>query len=112
MSHHQPYDDGNGQTVILLSQPGWRYFVCGRPHHCSMGLKLSVEVLYQHNPLDQTPQSNSAAAQPVQPGSTPTEGSGYGYHDKHDPHLSRGYSNLNAVNSSRAVELKNFCNGN
>ncbi|KGN63959.1 uclacyanin 1 [Cucumis sativus] len=35
----------DGETVIPLNQPGSRYFICGRPQHCLMGLKLRVQVL-------------------------------------------------------------------
>ncbi|XP_028779456.1 uclacyanin 1-like [Neltuma alba] len=37
------YDDG--ETVIQLTEPGIRYFVCGRAGHCQQGLKLQVQVL-------------------------------------------------------------------
>lgn len=96
-------DDDIGQTVILLSQPGSRYFICGRPHHCNMGLKMSVQVLYQLIPLDQTPQSSNTSSNStvVQPGGTPVESGGSGDHDKHDPHSSHGYSDLYKVAISR-----------
>ncbi|KAF7813446.1 uclacyanin 1-like [Senna tora] len=35
----------SGATVIHLTEPGNRYFVCGRPGHCQQGLKLLVQVL-------------------------------------------------------------------
>lgn len=35
----------DGETVIRLNQLGSRYFICGRPQHCLMGLKLRVQVL-------------------------------------------------------------------
>lgn len=38
-----------GETVIHLSEPGTRYFVCGRLGHCQQGLKLQVRVLAQSN---------------------------------------------------------------
>ncbi|KAJ7970395.1 Blue copper protein [Quillaja saponaria] len=41
------HDDG--ETVIHLTEPGTRYFVCGRLRHCAMGLKLQVQVLAQPN---------------------------------------------------------------
>ncbi|KAL2943037.1 Uclacyanin 1, partial [Bienertia sinuspersici] len=41
------YFDEFGQTVIPMSQPGWRYFICGRSNYCSLGLKLSIQVLYE-----------------------------------------------------------------
>ncbi|KNA22266.1 hypothetical protein SOVF_035620 [Spinacia oleracea] len=81
------YDDVNGQTVILLSQPGSRYFICGRPRHCSMGLKLSVQVLYQ---LDQSNNTSSNH-------NTAVEG------DNHGPYSSHGYSDLSTVSFSRLL---------
>lgn len=36
-----------GETVIHLTEPGTRYFVCGRSGHCQQGLKLQVQVLPQ-----------------------------------------------------------------
>ena len=39
----------SGDTVIHLTSPGTRYFVCGRLGHCQQGLKLQVQVLAQSN---------------------------------------------------------------
>ncbi|KAL9244404.1 hypothetical protein vseg_018184 [Gypsophila vaccaria] len=39
------YNDKDGMTLINLTQPGPRYFVCGRSNHCPAGLKLRVYVL-------------------------------------------------------------------
>ncbi|KAK4283334.1 hypothetical protein QN277_000295 [Acacia crassicarpa] len=41
------YDDG--ATVIELTDPGIRYFVCGRSGHCQQGLKLEAQVLASSN---------------------------------------------------------------
>jgi len=35
------YTDGN--TAILLSSEGKRYFICGTPGHCNAGMKLEVD---------------------------------------------------------------------
>ena len=37
------YNDG--ETLINMTKPGPRYFVCGRSNHCTMGLKVRVQVL-------------------------------------------------------------------
>ncbi|KAJ4713649.1 Blue copper protein [Melia azedarach] len=37
----------SGDTVLHLTQPGTRYFICGREGHCAMGLKFRVDVLPQ-----------------------------------------------------------------
>ena len=39
----QAFSDGN--TVIPLKAAGKRYFICGTPGHCSMGMKLAVNTL-------------------------------------------------------------------
>ncbi|KAK9733113.1 hypothetical protein RND81_04G044300 [Saponaria officinalis] len=39
------YNDKDGKTVINVTQPGTRYFVCGRSNHCDLGLKLRATVL-------------------------------------------------------------------
>lgn len=80
------YDDG--QTVILLSQAGTRYFVCGRSNHCITGLKLRATILDLPGP----PSHNS---QPIATGSnsttgpaqqSPVGGSNNGNHTSHDHH--------------------------
>ncbi|KAK7314744.1 hypothetical protein VNO77_33272 [Canavalia gladiata] len=43
-----------GETVIHLTAPGTRYFVCGRLGHCQQGLKLQVQVLAQSNNTNET----------------------------------------------------------
>ncbi|KAL6979776.1 hypothetical protein U1Q18_021431 [Sarracenia purpurea var. burkii] len=43
------YNDG--ETVVQLQEGGTtRYFFCGRPRHCSLGLKLEVQVLPRPSP--------------------------------------------------------------
>ncbi|KAG9454237.1 hypothetical protein H6P81_007141 [Aristolochia fimbriata] len=37
------YNDGS--TVVPLSSPGKRYFICGTSGHCSQGMKVEVETL-------------------------------------------------------------------
>lgn len=37
-------DDTSGWTVVALTAPGTRYFICNIPGVCSSGMKLSVTV--------------------------------------------------------------------
>ncbi|XP_074287511.1 mavicyanin-like [Silene latifolia] len=37
--------DNSGKTVVPLKKPGKRYFICGVPGHCKMGMKLEVNVI-------------------------------------------------------------------
>jgi len=37
-------DDSSGWTVVTLTAPGTRYFICNIPGLCSSGMKLSVTV--------------------------------------------------------------------
>ncbi|XP_068639302.1 uclacyanin 1 [Aristolochia californica] len=39
----QAYNDGS--TVVPLSSPGKRYFICGTSGHCSQGMKLAVDTI-------------------------------------------------------------------
>ncbi|KMS98393.1 hypothetical protein BVRB_4g092720 [Beta vulgaris subsp. vulgaris] len=99
------YDDEKGQTVILLSQPGWRYFVCGRSNHCTQGLKLSIQVLNQPNntssdDIEDEPEDH----EPIPATGGGSNGSGIqGDIPKHGPHSSDGYSNFNAVTTGRCL---------
>ncbi|XP_008793738.2 uclacyanin 1 [Phoenix dactylifera] len=34
-----------GSTVVKLSSPGKRYFICGIPGHCSQGMKVEIDVV-------------------------------------------------------------------
>ncbi|XP_010510046.1 PREDICTED: uclacyanin 1-like [Camelina sativa] len=35
----------NGNSIVPLTTPGKRYFICGMPGHCSQGMKLEVNVV-------------------------------------------------------------------
>jgi len=37
-------DDSSGWTVVTLTAPGTRYFICNIPGHCANGMKLAVAV--------------------------------------------------------------------
>ncbi|MED6205019.1 hypothetical protein PIB30_014017 [Stylosanthes scabra] len=39
----QTYNDGN--TIIPLTSPGKKYFICGTIGHCSTGMKLQIDTL-------------------------------------------------------------------
>ncbi|XP_027357334.1 chemocyanin-like [Abrus precatorius] len=69
-----------GDTVIHLTAPGTRYFVCGRMGHCQQGLKLQVQVPAQSNNNngtgdDQDPRAGVGGGGPSPPASPPQDGS-------------------------------------
>ncbi|KAH7529456.1 uclacyanin 1 [Ziziphus jujuba] len=70
------YNDG--ETVIQLTQPGPRYFICGRQGHCNMGLRLQVQVLPQlsdnNDNAPTTPTTISPSSSPT--ASPPSDGGG------------------------------------
>ncbi|CAN8247704.1 unnamed protein product [Cochlearia groenlandica] len=39
----------NGNSIVPLTSPGKRYFICGMPGHCSTGMKLEVNVVPNAN---------------------------------------------------------------
>ncbi|CAH8380859.1 unnamed protein product [Eruca vesicaria subsp. sativa] len=47
----------NGNSIVPLTTPGKRYFICGMPGHCAQGMKLEVNVL---------PNANAAPTAPLQ----------------------------------------------
>ncbi|KAK2650519.1 hypothetical protein Ddye_018008 [Dipteronia dyeriana] len=49
----QSYNGGN--TVITLSSPGKRYFICGTAGHCSQGMKVEIDTLATSSPPPATP---------------------------------------------------------
>ncbi|KAJ4729978.1 blue copper protein [Melia azedarach] len=60
----QSYKDGS--TVIKLSSPGKRYFICGIMGHCSQGMKLEINTLATSSPPAPSP-ATPPAATPVTP---------------------------------------------
>ncbi|XP_010522318.1 PREDICTED: uclacyanin 1 [Tarenaya hassleriana] len=52
----------NGNTVVPLTSPGKRYFICGMPGHCTQGMKLEVNVLPTANAVTPLP---NASPQPL-----------------------------------------------
>ena len=59
----------DGETVVPLDKQGRRYFVCGHQGHCSMGLKLEVEVL---PPLSEDQNNGGGGGKPKSPPSSPS----------------------------------------
>ncbi|KAE8696611.1 Basic helix-loop-helix DNA-binding superfamily protein [Hibiscus syriacus] len=63
-----------GNTVIALSSPGRRYFICGTPGHCSQGMKVEIDTLASAGtPPGSAPGTPSSPEVPSaeSPGSTP-----------------------------------------
>ncbi|XVF66956.1 hypothetical protein PTKIN_Ptkin10aG0081500 [Pterospermum kingtungense] len=58
----QTYNDGN--TVIPLTSPGKRYFICGTLGHCSQGMQIEVDTLAASTPpaTSPTPSPSSSPA--------------------------------------------------
>ncbi|KAH9744593.1 Uclacyanin 1 [Citrus sinensis] len=69
----QSYTDGN--TVIPLSSPGKRYFICGAPGHCTVGMKVEIDALASTSPApaspSKPPQASLAAPTPQASSKTP-----------------------------------------
>ncbi|KAJ8426731.1 hypothetical protein Cgig2_011552 [Carnegiea gigantea] len=58
--------DNSGTTVVPLSEPGNRYFICGTPGHCTTGMKLAVNVVLAAS--SPAPSASPASAPSVIPG--------------------------------------------
>ncbi|KAL5215864.1 hypothetical protein ABZP36_007265 [Zizania latifolia] len=54
----------DGTTIITLTKPGTRYFICGTTGHCTSGMKLAVTVA--------SPSDDAAAAAAGHAGTTTT----------------------------------------
>ncbi|KAK6919434.1 Phytocyanin domain, partial [Dillenia turbinata] len=56
----------SGSTIIALSTPGKRYFICGTPGHCVQGMKVEIDTLAASSPPLTSPSSPppSAASSP------------------------------------------------
>ncbi|MQM19583.1 hypothetical protein Taro_052589, partial [Colocasia esculenta] len=60
-----------GNTVIALSAPGKRYFICGTPGHCAGGMKLEVDVVSAASSAPPTPSPAPPKASPMPPAASP-----------------------------------------
>ncbi|CAG7907703.1 unnamed protein product [Brassica rapa] len=49
----------NGNSIVPLTTPGKRYFICGMPGHCTQGMKLEVNVIPTANAAPTAPVPNS-----------------------------------------------------
>ncbi|KAL0710578.1 hypothetical protein Bca4012_017556 [Brassica carinata] len=49
----------NGNSIVPLTTPGKRYFICGMPGHCTQGMKLEVNVIPAANAAPTAPLPNS-----------------------------------------------------
>ncbi|KAF8056808.1 hypothetical protein N665_1267s0010 [Sinapis alba] len=49
----------NGNSIVPLTIPGKRYFICGMPGHCTQGMKLEVNVIPAANASPTAPLPNS-----------------------------------------------------
>ncbi|KAK6253040.1 hypothetical protein QUC31_014760 [Theobroma cacao] len=56
----QTYNNGN--TVISLSSPGKRYFICGTPGHCSQGMQIEIDTLATSTPPATSPSTPPSAS--------------------------------------------------
>ncbi|XP_074294085.1 uncharacterized protein LOC141621584 [Silene latifolia] len=93
------YYDINGKTLINLTKPGPRYFICGRSNHCTLGLKLHIHV------LERLQTDTSSPNYPVkQAGERSSPGDGpHNEHKKHSPDSSCGEKSEDAVRWVRFV---------
>ncbi|ESQ51816.1 hypothetical protein EUTSA_v10017076mg [Eutrema salsugineum] len=49
----------NGNSIVPLTTPGKRYFICGMPGHCTQGMKLEVNVVPTANAAPTAPLPNA-----------------------------------------------------
>ncbi|XP_072995323.1 stellacyanin-like [Typha latifolia] len=61
--------DASGNTVVALTAPGTRYFICGIPGHCTSGMKVQIDVSAKSAPA--TPPTSGSSPPPPSPTATP-----------------------------------------
>ncbi|XP_072994729.1 stellacyanin-like [Typha latifolia] len=61
--------DASGNTVVALTAPGTRYFICGIPGHCTGGMKVQIDVSAKSSPA--TPPTPGSSPPPPSPTATP-----------------------------------------
>ncbi|KAI8551862.1 hypothetical protein RHMOL_Rhmol06G0220200 [Rhododendron molle] len=95
----QTYNGGN--TVIPLSSPGKRYFICGTFGHCSQGMKVEIDTLAASTSPTRAPTPETGIESPHSPAPShvvsPTE----------SPSLSPSLSRSANPSSSSAATLAN-----
>ncbi|XP_072967606.1 stellacyanin-like [Typha angustifolia] len=62
--------DASGNTVVALTAPGTRYFICGIPGHCAGGMKVQIDVSAKSAPA--TPPTSGSSPPPPPPPPSPT----------------------------------------
>ncbi|MBA0592652.1 hypothetical protein Gorai_009627, partial [Gossypium raimondii] len=67
----QTYTDGN--TVIPLTSPGKRYFICGTLGHCSQGMQIEIDTLATSTPPSASPSPSSPPSASPSPSSLAAE---------------------------------------
>ncbi|OMO99968.1 Plastocyanin-like protein [Corchorus olitorius] len=65
----QTHNDGN--TVIPLTAPGKRYFICGTMGHCDQGMKIEIDTLASSTPPPTTSPSTPAPKSSPSPANSP-----------------------------------------
>ncbi|KAH1074029.1 hypothetical protein J1N35_026357 [Gossypium stocksii] len=66
----QTYTDGN--TVIPLTSPGKRYFICGTLGHCSQGMQIEIDTLATSTPPSASPSPSSPPSASPAPETSPS----------------------------------------
>ncbi|XP_022021926.1 uclacyanin 1 [Helianthus annuus] len=57
---------------IALTSAGTRYFICGRSNHCSLGMKVQVNVVAASTPTTPSPPQTTTPSSPTPPEAGPT----------------------------------------
>ncbi|KAK9664177.1 hypothetical protein RND81_14G023600 [Saponaria officinalis] len=68
--------DNSGKSVVPLTKPGKRYFICGVPGHCASGMKLEVTVFAATHSAASSPVTLPALPPTTLPSGTPVTGAG------------------------------------
>ncbi|GMJ03382.1 hypothetical protein HRI_004007400 [Hibiscus trionum] len=56
-----------GNTVVALSAPGKRYFICGTAGHCQQGMKIEVDTKASAGSTPDVPSAESPGSSPPPP---------------------------------------------
>ncbi|KAG8640673.1 uclacyanin 1 [Manihot esculenta] len=99
-----------GSTVIPLSSPGKRYFICGTPGHCTQGMKLEIDILATAPPPaspTNSPLPSSPLTPPVSSPSPSPKSSGFPS-PAHSPELAPTLSPSSPFPPESPSELPEF----